>query len=96
MKGSTAAHIGQLWPGQESDMRYIRLYRCPSTAGVFPDVDLTPLSVFHGKGKLHIPMCAIKQLWCPLIKSSEAVDQRASGRRRVHGMKRTQHVPRWK
>lgn len=75
-------------------MRYTRLYRCQSTAGVFPDVDLTPLSVFPGEGKLHIPMCAIKQLCCPLIRSSEAVDHRASGRRQVHGMRRTQHVPR--
>lgn len=50
---------------------------------VFPDLELTTLSVFPvftGKGKLHILLCAIKQLCCPRTRSSEVVDQGASDR----------------
>lgn len=32
-----------------------------------PNFELTPLPVFPGKGKLHIPICAIKQLYYPRI-----------------------------
>lgn len=47
---------------------YIRPYnRCQSSIVMFPDVELTPPPVFPGKGKLHIPICAIKQLYCPRI-----------------------------
>lgn len=50
---------------------------------VSPDLRLTPrpvFPVFTGKGKLHIPICAIKQLCCPRTRSSEVVDQGASGK----------------